>query len=523
MRLLLSQEAPLAPVEQHRRKFARCRRWQVMLRSVVEENLVVGQVISGRFRLERLIGHGGMGTVWEARHLALETQVAIKFLNRELSRRHDVLARFSHEATSAARIRSPHVVGILDSGVTDDGHAFIAMELLRGEDLGRRLAKFGKLTVNETALLVAQVSRGLSKAHAVDVVHRDLKPENIFVVDEDDGFIVKILDFGIAKSIDSRTATHKTDTGQLLATPTYMSPEQALGHKIDARSDLYSLAVVAYRCLAGRPPFIHSAVGELIVAVSTYTPPPPSHFNPDLSPEIDAWFVGALAKEPAARACQTPLELAESFYRACGGAVVGLLPPSGSLRTIARHSSPPTLRSSDSEPPLPSREEIATTVVDTDSPPGRPPTARRPSLARRWWPVLAGLIVAGTGTAAFRVRTQLGTPTVHAVLPALEAARPNQQETFTNSGAGSPPQVEERVVTQPKLDARATKFIARASVKPKNLAFSLVPAPLVPPPEPVLEVTLPSPAQPERGPAPEPPKDNPRPPVLIIDRTKPWP
>src|SRR5450755_3195494 len=169
-----------------------------------------------------------------------------------------------------------------------------------------------------------------------------------------------------------------------------MSPEQALGRALDSRSDLYSLAVVAYRCLAGRPPFTYPAVGELIVAVSTREPPPPSQFNPDLSPAIDAWFAGALAKDPDARACQTAQGLSESFNRACGEALDSLLPSSDNPRSGPRRPSyPPLLRNGSTETSLPSREEVATTVVAAHFSPGPYSAPTRKRLAQRWWPALA--------------------------------------------------------------------------------------------------------------------------------------
>lgn len=333
-----------------------------ILRPDVDEVLSPGRVISGRFRLERLLGRGGMGTVWQAQHLSLETEIAIKFLNAELSQRRDIRSRFAREASSAARIRSPNVVTVLDSGFTEDGLAFIAMELLEGEDLGRRLTRVGRLGLGETCSLVTQVARGLSRAHAAGIVHRDLKPENLFVVPEDDGFSIKILDFGIAKALGPEDATHKTDTGQLLGTPTYMSPEQALGRALDRRSDLYSLAVVAYRCLAGRPPFAHAPPGELIVAVSTRPAPPPSVFNPQLPPEIDAWFEGALAKEPGARSCQTAAELADSFERACAAALAEHPEPSSRRRAANGTGASDRARQPETTT-LVSADELATTQV----------------------------------------------------------------------------------------------------------------------------------------------------------------
>jgi eukaryotic-like serine/threonine-protein kinase len=287
--------------------------------AVLEDTLAPGQIIAGRFRLQRMLGRGGMGSIWEARHLSLETEVAIKFVDPVLSRRGDIRSRFAQEATTAARIRSANVVSVLDHGFTEDGRGFIAMELLRGEDLGQRLDRDKILTPAETAQIVDQACRGLAKAHAVGTIHRDIKPENLFLVEEDDGFLVKILDFGIAKIVGTSGSTHKTDTGQLLGTPLYMSPEQALGRAVDVRSDLFSLALVAYRCLAGRPPFVYDAVGELLVAMSTLVPPPPSEFNPKLPRSLDAWFAAMLLKDPNARSCQSPRDLAESFTAACSG------------------------------------------------------------------------------------------------------------------------------------------------------------------------------------------------------------
>ena len=393
----------IQPGERQFRKLTSHLGLRVMLHPAVGDHLRAGRVILGRFRLERYLGHGGMGTVWEARHLSLETQIAIKFLNEELSRRQDVLARFAGEATSAARIRSPYVVSILDSGFTEDGQGFIAMELLRGEDLSRRLARVGKLTVGETSLLVTQISRGLAKAHAVNVVHRDLKPENIFVIDEEEAFAIKILDFGIAKSIGSEVATHKTDTGQLLGTPLYMSPEQALGRPLDSRSDLYSLAVLAYRCLTGRPPFVYPAVGELIVAVSTHVAPPPSQFNSALPSSLDDWFRAALAKDPGERICQTALEVADSFKRACGAALDNHQPSSGRLRVSAAKSSvPPPARTDTEEAPIPSAEETATTISARQLAVGwraSGPPAKRPMNWRMR--ALLALAAASTGIAGF--------------------------------------------------------------------------------------------------------------------------
>jgi serine/threonine protein kinase len=289
---------------------------------VVDEALVSGSIISGRFRLQRLLGRGGMASVWQADHLTLDTEVAIKFLEPRWSGSDDVRSRFAREATAIARIHSPHVIHVLDYGFTEQGRGFIVMELLQGEDLGRRLARTHRLDIPETVTLVTQACRGLAKAHDINIIHRDIKPENLFLVPDEEGFFIKLLDFGVAKAIGADDAIHQTDTGQIVGTPLYMSPEQALGRTIDGRCDLYSLATVAYRCLTGRPPFIERHVGELLVAISTAIPPPASSLEPNLPAAIDGWFASMFAKDPSARCCQTVRELATTFEAACHGAPI---------------------------------------------------------------------------------------------------------------------------------------------------------------------------------------------------------
>jgi serine/threonine-protein kinase len=357
---------------------------------MADDVLFAGQVISGRFRLRRLLGQGGMGRVWLAEHLALGTDIAVKFLDPRLSSRDDIRARFASEATAAARIQSPHVVTIHDSGFTEQELGFIAMELLRGEDLGRRLARETTLSPALTTSIISQTCRGLGKAHAMSIIHRDVKPENLFLCDDDAEPWVKVLDFGIAKSLAPGGATPKTDTGQILGTPLYMSPEQALGRALDVRSDLYSLAVVAYRCLTGRTPFVCSATGELIVAVSTQVPPTASSFNPAIGFALDAWFSSMLSKDPDARCAQSARDLAESFAAACEG----VAPAVGARLGLA-----PTLHGADT-PTLPerslAREELAGSPTDAAMSSALVPTPhpRRRPLALGAIALAAALVIA---------------------------------------------------------------------------------------------------------------------------------
>src|SRR5882724_13366176 len=281
-------------------------------RSVANLTCLVAQdvpppgLVAGKYRLSTLIGRGGMGSVWEGTHLTLGTQVAVKFIEAEYAESPEARNRFESEARAAAKLRSKHVVEVYDHGVTDDGRPFIVMEYLRGEPLDKRLDRVGRLPAKDTARMLMQVCRALSKAHAAGIVHRDLKPENIFLVwdDEDGADVAKVVDFGIAKFTDSALGNSSaTRTGSVLGTPYYMSPEQARGlRSVDYRSDLWSVGVIAYRCIVGVLPFEGEAVGDLLVKLCTSPLPIPSLAAPEsVPPGFDAWFAKALTREPEGR------------------------------------------------------------------------------------------------------------------------------------------------------------------------------------------------------------------------------
>ena len=223
-----------------------------------------------------------MGSVWHATHLGLDIPCAVKFIEGEIAQLAEAQARFEREAKAAARSRSPHVVQILDHGVFE-GTPYIAMELLDGEDFGKRLQRIGRMPPNDVLRIVGQVCRALTKAHGVGIVHRDLKPDNIFLVRDDDREIAKVLDFGIAKATGTGIDGSNTKTGAMLGTPYYMSPEQAQGIKaVDHRSDLWSLAVIVFQALTGRLPFESEALGDLLVRIIVAPVPMPSQFVQDL-------------------------------------------------------------------------------------------------------------------------------------------------------------------------------------------------------------------------------------------------
>jgi serine/threonine-protein kinase len=279
------------------------------------------ELVAGKYRLVRLLGRGGMGTVWEGVHETLGTKVAVKFIDSEFASSEEVRQRFVNEAKAAARLRSKHVVQVYDQGVSGDGRPYIVMEWLGGEPLDVRLDRLSRLGATEAAHIVIHVCRALAKAHAGGVVHRDLKPENVFLVhdDEDQKDIAKVVDFGIAKFVDAALpGSSSTQTGAVLGTPQFMSPEQARGlRSVDHRTDLWSVGVIAYRCLTGALPFKGEAMGDLLVNICTMDPPAPSAVFAGVPKGFDAWAKKALAREPAAR-FQSAQELGDSLAAICG-------------------------------------------------------------------------------------------------------------------------------------------------------------------------------------------------------------
>jgi serine/threonine-protein kinase len=260
----------------------------------------------GAYRVLKQIGEGGMGSVWLAEHAMLGRRAAIKVLHPEYSQRQDVVARFFNEARAATAISDPGIVQIFDFGHHTDGSAYIAMELLEGEPLDRRLERGGALPLPDALRIMRQVASSLGSAHAHGIIHRDLKPENIYLVRDPEvpgGERVKILDFGIAKLTgDTAANAVKTQASALMGTPTYMSPEQCRGAgQVDQRSDVYALGCVLFTLLTGRPPFIADGIGSLLVKQMTEQPPAPSWLRPGLPPEVDQLVLRCLAKDPAAR------------------------------------------------------------------------------------------------------------------------------------------------------------------------------------------------------------------------------
>jgi serine/threonine-protein kinase len=268
---------------------------------------MIGELLDGKYQILRLLGRGGMGSVYEAVHTGTHRKVAVKVITEALASGAEGIDRFQREARIVGTIDTQHIVQVLDSGtVPETGAPYMVMELLVGEDLQRLIKRLGPLPPDLALRIGGQVCLGLQKAHEAGVVHRDIKPGNLFLHRRDGEVIVKLLDFGIAKvqPVDmSPEAQALTQTGALLGSPAYMAPEQAKGSKtVDGRADLWSLGVVLYKALTGRTPHQQiDNVGHLIFAICAEPAPLLQDFAPWVSPQLATIVHTALQIDPDAR------------------------------------------------------------------------------------------------------------------------------------------------------------------------------------------------------------------------------
>lgn len=317
---------------------------------------LVGKTVAGRYRVDALIGVGGMAAVFRAHHEGLERDLALKVLHPNLSASTEMSARFEREARSASRLNHPNCVQVTDSGATDDGMMYMVMQLLEGEELTGMLRE--RLDSPRAVELILQILRGLEHAHGKGVVHRDIKPENVFVTQDHDGEeVLKLVDFGIAKLTDATVDTHKTSAGLVFGTPAYMSPEQAMGVEADSRADLYSTGILFYQMLAGRLPIDNDDPVALVRMQVSVDPDP----LPSSVPPIIAGVVARLLEKDRDDRFQTATEVISTLENI-------------ELMLIDEHVS-------DIEITVPSSAESATGVP---SPVQAAPLAPPPAANARW-------------------------------------------------------------------------------------------------------------------------------------------
>ena len=263
---------------------------------------MIGHIVNN-YRIERLLGEGGMGAVYLAEHPILNRKAAVKVLKPEFAANTELVQRFLNEARAANAIHHPNIIDIIDVGLLPEGVPYMMMEFLEGESLATRLRRVQRLSVKQAVAYARQTASAVAAAHAVGIVHRDLKPDNLFMVPDARNpgqEHVKVLDFGIAKlRPEFAPGTPRTSAGALLGTPAYMSPEQCMGKttEIDHRSDIYALGIILYEMLCGQPPFLGENFGELFLQHITVAPKPPRSLYPEIPAHLETVVLQALEKD----------------------------------------------------------------------------------------------------------------------------------------------------------------------------------------------------------------------------------
>jgi serine/threonine-protein kinase len=360
----------------------------------MEPAALVGQVLDGKYRVEALLGEGGMGVVLAARHLELDQPVAIKLLRGRVGA--IWRKRFLREARAASRIESDYVAPVLDVAKLEDGTLYMVMELLEGRDLADIIYDEGALSVDEVARYGIQACEALAAAHAIGIVHRDVKPANLFLTTRPDGSpCVKLLDFGISKDAGDASAPPRSLTGThaVLGSPQFMSPEQLVSSRdVDPRTDIWSLGATLFELLALEPPFPGESVAELYTAILRDPPTPLSERNPAAPEDLEAVLLRCLAKDRDERV-QTAEELAELLRPFVSDE--STLPPSRApasarwptaARTTGASTGPPSSRSPSSRSPLSSRPVRSAMALASTAP---------AQALRRWTPEPATLVIDG--------------------------------------------------------------------------------------------------------------------------------
>ncbi len=408
-----------------------------------------GQIVAGKYRVERMLGRGGMGVVVAARHVSLDELVAIKLLLPEACLVAEAVARFEREARAAVRIKSEHVARVTDVGRTESGVPYMVMEYLDGEDLSAWLRQRGPLPLELAVDFVLQACVAVADAHSVGIVHRDLKPSNLFCVRRSDGqLLVKVLDFGISKltsptQVDEAAPLAVTKTAAIMGSPLYMSPEQVRSAKdVDVRSDIWSLGVVLYQLLTGTVPFAGEVFGDVAVKIATESAPLLSAQRPDVPPELDAVVQRCLAKPRderfpnVAELALALLPFAPRRSRTHVERVAGIVQASG-----VSLSAPPPPDSSDAH-----RAQLP----HTDAPWAGSTRAPAPARARKALPSVGLVLVSMVGLLTWRFWNRSLSPNQSVNSAAFAVTSSVSRDAPTASALPAQPQPE--VEPQPSSD-----------------------------------------------------------------------
>jgi serine/threonine-protein kinase len=466
-----------------------------------------GDVLAGKYRVERVLGVGGMGVVVAATHLQLDQLVALKFMLPEVLKNANHVTRFLREARAVVRLKGEHVTRVLDVGTLENGAPYIVMEYLEGDDLAGTLGKRGSLPIGEACAYIMQACEAMAEAHAQSIVHRDLKPQNLFLTRRPDGSpFVKVLDFGISKtSLSDTEGFQATHTSAMMGSPAYMSPEQIKSSKdVDARTDIWALGVILYQLVTGRVPFDAGTMVELCVRVLNHEPEPLRSVRPDVPPAFEAIVARCLRKDRAdryANIAELVADLAPFVPRA---GIETLERVSRLLKVVPRITDPAIV--AQASPASTNPHGLATTLGGAAG----VSVTNTPAPRRRWAlaAIATGVVVLGVIVFVATRSTDPQQPAVAplaappgdraAVVPAPDAAVPVAVPTI--DAAPAP-------IAVPAIDAGVAPVVVTAKPKPKKLATVrpvTKPVTVVEPKQPDPEPVKPDPTQ-----VPEPKKRDP--------------
>ncbi len=403
------------------------------LRMQGSENDLVGSIIADRYHVLRKLGEGGMGQVYLAEHVKMGRKSAVKVMNPGMVHDADAISRFNREASNASRINHPNVAAVYDFGETGEGLIYLAMEFVEGPPLTKLIEQQGALPPLRAAEIARQAADALAVAHDMGIVHRDLKPDNIMIAKNRDGSdLVKVVDFGIAKAADNE-AQKVTKTGLVVGTPEYMSPEQLAGDKLDGRSDIYSLGLVAFNMLTGKLPFPSESAQEAMIMRLTDKPKPLSEMKPDVAwtPEVQAVMDKALERDANLR-YQSAAQFGRELFKAVGAMPQSVAAEAGTqvidtasvAAAAAKTAAIPATRVASAAEPVPAKPGPAPT------PAGK---SKAPLIA-----AIATVVVLGGGTATMMMMKGQKGASPPSAAQGVTGATADSQKTGNGGGMQQP-------------------------------------------------------------------------------------
>jgi serine/threonine-protein kinase len=457
----------------------------------------IGAVLADKYVVEQILGVGGMGVVVAARHRVLDQRVALKFLHGPALANPEIVQRFIREARAVVKLESQYVARVSDVGVLDTGSPFIVMELLSGRDLAQRLEAYpaeGPVPVAEAVDRILEALDALAEAHSHDIVHRDLKPANLFLAQRADGTVAtKVLDFGISKVLAASDAPsdNLTRTMATLGTPLYMAPEQVRSSRsVDVRTDIWSIGVVMYELLAGRPPFDADSMGGVFAAIIETVPAPLASRRPDLPPGLEAVVLRCLEKDPQKRFSDVA-DLARALAPFGSGRAAACVARASAVLSRRDRRSGPEADSGASAPRGWAGAPSVSSSLGFSQPGGGAASSRSRGMIAL--AIVAG-VIAVVGVAAVVIRGRATQASVQAAEPVspgsvdAPAATPSPPE---KTNTGGPTAVPPQIGVPPELASAAPSAAVVAAPPPRRPAASAHHAP--PPPS----ATVAAPALPE--------------------------